>query len=308
MVFGKYRVYVCNIPLGRFDASKYQKDKKMKKIILPTDFSENAYNAIRYAVQLFEDVETTFYLLHTYTPPVFQVEYVLQSPSQLGLQDSYKTRAMQQLEALKQRLLKEFEITKHTFVTWADFNSLTEEILIKVKNEKADLVIMGTQGATNTREILFGTNATQVINKSVCPVIAVPSDFKYKVPQAILFPTDYEIDYKKEPLQQLFDLAEIHGSKMDVVHVSTGHDLSEKQVVNKQQLEDLLTGTDHSFHDLPDQDLIEGINQFQVDHSMNLLAMVRNKHTFFERMFVEPVIKKIGMTIEIPFMVVPYPN
>jgi len=47
----------------------------MKKIILPTDFSENAYNAIKYAVQLFKDVESTFYLLHTYTPPVFQVGY-----------------------------------------------------------------------------------------------------------------------------------------------------------------------------------------------------------------------------------------
>ncbi len=38
----------------------------MKKIILPTDFSEDAYNAIHYAVQLFNEVETTFYLFHTF--------------------------------------------------------------------------------------------------------------------------------------------------------------------------------------------------------------------------------------------------
>ena len=59
----------------------------MKKIILPTDFSESAYNAIRYAIHLHEDMETTFYLLHTYTPPIFQVEYVFQSPSRSGLDD-----------------------------------------------------------------------------------------------------------------------------------------------------------------------------------------------------------------------------
>ena len=212
----------------------------MKKIILPTDFSENAYNAIKYAVHLFKDVEATFYLLHTYTPPIFQVEYVLQSPSQVGLGDSYKMRAIEQLEALKQRLLEEFKNAEHTFVTWADFNTLTDEIEIMTKNEKADLVIMGTQGATNTREILFGTNTTQVISKATCPVIAVPSNFEYVAPKEILFPTDYEIDYEKEQLKQLLDISKNHGSNIEVIHVNTGHDLSDEQIKNKQKLNYLL--------------------------------------------------------------------
>ena len=73
----------------------------MKKIILPTDFSDNAYNAIRYAVQLFKDVETTFYLLHTYTPAIYQTEYVLESPGQIGLGDMYQENSQNQLEELK---------------------------------------------------------------------------------------------------------------------------------------------------------------------------------------------------------------
>lgn len=280
----------------------------MKKIIIPTDFSENAYNAVKYAVQLFKDVETTFYLLHTYTPPIFQVEYVFQSPSQIGLGDSYKTRAMEQLATLKKRLQEEFANAEHTFVTWANFNTLTDEILIMTKNEKADLVVMGTQGATNTREILFGTNTTQVIRKATCPVIAVPSNFKYVAPKEILFPTDYEIDYKKEQLQQLVNISKKHGSNIDVIHVSTGHDLSDEQGANKQKLEDLFAQTNNSFHDLPDQGVIEAINRFQSEKGMNLLVMVRNKRTFFERLFVEPVIKSIGFNIDIPLMVIPYSN
>lgn len=278
----------------------------MKKIVLPTDFSENAFNAIKYAIELFKDVETTFYLLHAYTPPIFQVEYVLQGSSQIGQGDSYKSKAMEQLEKLKQRLLEEFENAKHSYVMWADFNTLTDEILNMAKREKADLVIMGTQGATNTKEILFGTNTTQVINKSVCPVIAVPSKFKYERPKAILFPTDYEIDYLKEQLQQLLDITVNHGSNIHVIHVTTGYDLSDNQVVNKQKLNDLLVHTDHTFHDLPDQSVIDAINQFQAKKGMDLLVMVRNKRTFFERLFVEPVIKNIGLDINIPFMVIPY--
>ena len=280
----------------------------MKKIILPTDFSENAYNAIKYAVQLFKDVETTFYLLHTYTPPIFQVEYIFQSPSQIGLGDSYQTRAMKQLKELKKRLQKEFKDPKHKFVTRAAFNTLTDEILLMAKNQKSDLVIMGTQGATNTREILLGTNTTQVINKTICPVIALSSEFKYKTPKAILFPTDYEIDYDKEQLLQLLDIAKNHDSKIYVIHVSSGYDLTDNQLRNKHKLKEILAQTDHKFKDLPNQGVIEAINQFQNKRAMDLLVMVRNKHTFFERLFVEPVIKKIGLNIDIPLVVIPYSN
>jgi len=277
----------------------------MKKIILPTDFSENAYNAIKYAVQFFKDVETTFYLLHTYTPPIFRVEYVLQSPSQIGLEDSYKTKAMEQLAKLKQRLTEEFDNPKHTFITWADFNTLTDDILIMTKKVKADLVIMGTQGVTGTKEVLLGTNTTQVIRKTSCPVIVIPSSFEYVEPKKILFPTDYEIDYKKEQLQQLLELLKIHKANIDVIHVTTGHNLSEAQVENKQKLSGFFKGTSHKFHDLPDQGVIEAINQFKASNEINILVMIRNKHTFFERLFVEPVIKKIGLNIETPFMIIP---
>lgn len=88
----------------------------MKKIILPTDFSDNAYNAIRYAAQLFNDVETTFYLLHTYTPAIYQTEYVLDNPGQIGLGDIYHEDSQTQLEKLKTKLEEEFNNPAHTFI------------------------------------------------------------------------------------------------------------------------------------------------------------------------------------------------
>src|SRR5690606_41436610 len=44
----------------------------MKNILLPTDFSQNAWNAIDYALKLFKDDECLFYLLHSYSPPLVQ--------------------------------------------------------------------------------------------------------------------------------------------------------------------------------------------------------------------------------------------
>lgn len=277
----------------------------MKKIILTTDFSDNAYNAIKYAVQLFKDVEVTFYLINTYTPAIYQAEYVIHSPAQIGLGDVYQENSLAQLVELMEKLEKEFKNPKHTFVPHSAFNGLVEEVLDMVAKENADLVIMGTQGATGAKEILLGTNTVHVIKRATCPMIAIPSEFEYEIPKEILFPTDFEVDYQKEQLQQLLDIAENHMSSIEVIHASTGYELTENQLNNKQKLDSVLTKTAHLFHDLPSQGVIDAINNFQMKKRMNFLVMIQNKHTFLERLFIEPVIKKIGFHVNIPFMVIP---
>lgn len=277
----------------------------MKNIILPTDFSDNAYNAIKFALRLFKDVETAFYLINTYTPAIYQAEYVIHSPGQIGLGDVLQENSLSQLADLMDKLENGFKNPKHIFVPHSAFNVLVDEVLDMVKKENVDLVIMGTQGATGAKEIFLGTNAVHIIKKATCPVIAVPSGFEYETPKEILFPTDYEIDYQEEQLQELLDIAKEHISSIEVMHVSTGYELTEDQLKNKQKLDGILAQAAHLFHDLPNQGVIAAINSFQMKKRMNLLVMVQNKHTFLERLFIEPVIKKIGFHVNIPFMVIP---
>jgi len=277
----------------------------MKKIILPTDFSYNAYNAISYAMKLLKDVEATFYLLNTYTPAIYQTEYLLHSPGQIGLGDIYQSESLDHLDKLQKRLQREFKNPKHTILTHSAFNILVDEVSSMVTNEEADMVIMGTQGATGAKEIFLGTHTVHVIKKAACPVIAIPADFEYKTLKEILFPTDYEVEYSEEQLRNLLDLAEMHNSRLRVIHISSGYDLTEYQLQNKTKLEKILEKIPHLFHDLPNQEIITGINNFQLKNKMNMLVMIQNKHTFLESLFIEPVIKKIGFHVSIPFMVIP---
>lgn len=277
----------------------------MKKIILPTDFSYNAYNAISYAMNLLKDEEATFYLMNTYTPAIYQTEYLLHSPGQIGLGDIYQSESINQLEELQKQLQKEFKNPKHTIITHSAFNILVDEVSSMVANENADMVIMGTQGATGAKEIFLGTHTVHVIKKATCPVIAIPADFEYETPKEILFPTDFEVEYSEEQLTALLDLAELHESRIQVIHISSGYDLTEFQEQNKAKLEKILEKTPNLFHDLPSQEIITGINNFQLKNKMNMLAMIQNKHTFLESLFIEPVIKKIGFHVSIPFMVIP---
>ncbi len=280
----------------------------MKTIILPTDFSKNAYNAITYALKLFKDEPCRFYLLNTYTPAIYESEYILHSPGQIGLGDIYQSLSMENLEDLKKKLEGEFKNPKHTFVTHSVFNLLVDEVCHLAAREEVDMIIMGTQGATGAKEIFLGSHTVHVIKKAPCPVLAVPAGYAYEEPRAILFPTDYEVDYQHTRLSILMEIAAMHKSAVHVLHVSTGYELTEKQEKNKGGLSRMFTAHTHEFHDIPSQEIIDGINGFKAKKKVDLLAMVQNKHTFLERLFIEPVIKKIGFHVTIPFLVLPHPN
>ena len=88
------------------------------------------------------------------------------------------------------------------------------------------------------------------------------------------------------------------------MHVRTGYDLNVVQEKHKAQLEKLL-GNSALFHEVSDNGIIAAVNEFQVKTRINLLVMVQNKHAFMERLFIEPVIKKMGFHVTVPFMVLP---
>ena len=276
----------------------------MKRILLPTDFSDNSIKAISYALKIFKNTECKFYLMHTYMPPVYNAEYLVGSPGLIGLGDVMQETSMTQLEKLKSRLEKEYNNPNHSLVIHTAFNTLVNEVMETVESEGIHLVVMGTKGATGAEEILLGTNTVHVIRKANCPVLVVPPNFEYENPLEILFPTDYEIEYKQEKLSPLLEIANEHGSQINVLHVSTGYELTPDQERQKKALETIL-GNKALFHNVPNNEIIDAINAFQAKEKINLLVMVQNKHTFMERLFIEPVIKKIGFHVTIPFMVIP---
>ena len=137
----------------------------MKRILLPTDFSENAYNAISYALQLFAEDECTFYLLHTYIPVDTTGGMLVNTYSALQLEEATRDAAGKRMKLLEEKLLKEYPNPKHSFEKILTFNLVVSEILASVKEYKIDLIIMGTQGATGAKEIFLGTHTMFTIKK-----------------------------------------------------------------------------------------------------------------------------------------------
>jgi len=276
----------------------------MKKILLPTDFSENAYNAIQYAVQLFSGEECAFYLLNTYTPILYDNEYLIYSSTQPTLTEIYKNNSLKGLNRVLRKIKKNFPDEKHEYHKISSFNMLTDEMKEQVKEKEIDLVVMGTQGATGADEILFGTHTVQAIKKTKCPLLAIPSHFEYKPPKNILFPTDYESDLPKL-LDILKDIATNATSNIHILHVYFGAALSDEQEKRKKALAQAFKNNTHHFYSIEEKSVPQAIYDFQEDNPVDMLVMINNKHSFFENLLFRPVINEIGFHVKVPFLVIP---
>ena len=278
----------------------------MKQILLPTDFSENSWNAITYALELFKDEECTFHLLNAYTPAIYRLDYVIRYPEQFGLVDAVRNTSRRNLFKVVSRINSEFtKNEKHHFQTHAKFDTLLSSVRDSVKQLEIDLIVMGTKGATGAKEILFGSNTVHIFNDVKCPVLAIPSDFTYEAPHEILFPTDLEALYKHSSLKILKEIVKLNNARLNTMHVSSGYELNEKQQRNKDELESMFKGSAYLFHDIHTMEITHAINEFQIKHKINLLAMINNKHSFFENIFFKNTIKQIGFHLNVPFLVIP---
>ena len=277
----------------------------MKNILLPTDFSDNSWNAIKYALQLFKDEKCTFHLLNTFTPVIYNVEYLQVSSAQFGLVDAMKEVSTKGLKTMSDRINKEFKNPNHKISEISSFNLLIEEIRELDRAHLIDFIVMGTKGATGAKEILFGSNTIHVLKSVKCPVLAIPSDFEYETPLEILFPTDFNINYNKSHINPIKAIAKQYNSRVNVLHVSTGYDLTEMQYKNMKTLEASLKDIANIFHEVRNQNIDDAINEFQIKAKINLLIMINNKHSFFENLFFKSTINKIGLHLNIPFLVIP---
>jgi len=277
----------------------------MKKILLPTDFSENAYNAISYAANAFKDEECIFYLLNTYTPVLYDSEYILYNSTQPNLAEAYKKNSLSGLRKVERKINRDFNNPKHQFEKISAFNLLIDEMKEQLKSKEIDLVIMGTQGATGAEEILIGTNTVHAINKLKAPLLMIPSGYEYQSPVNILFPTDYELHFSTPQLEPLLSLAKNHTSRVNVLHVYLGKDLDNKQEENKRNLAKVLKDVSPHFYTREDKSVSKAIKKYQEENAVDFLFMLNNKRSFFENLLFRPVVNKIGFHIKVPFMVIP---
>ena len=266
----------------------------MKKILLPTDFSKNARKAIDYALYLFEKEACTFYLLHAY--------YI--APSAPG----NKMTAQKDLEQLV-RTLQNKNNPNHRFKGVLESDSVINLINRTVIDNTVHFIFMGTKGSSALREIFMGGNTTDVLKYLVpaCPVVAVPDGYDYDLPDEIVFATDFKHAFKKPELAPLITLAKLWNSKLNVVHIHAEKELDHDQKKNKELLKNRLKRLKSGFMEITMEDTIAGTlrNLERENPAIGMVALLKTKHGFFQKLLREPVIRNMAFHTEVPLLVLP---
>lgn len=275
----------------------------MRVIIVPTDFSENAFNALRCAQQYFKYEKAKFVIVHTYADEVYENKAVITR----DLLEEYKEiKRKASEEALAQVLERAAAFApnpKHTFETRAIFGTLLDEVNTLVNNQDADLVVMGTQGKTADRRITYGSNTLQVIKYVKCPVLGIPLDFKYNRPERILFPSELMIPYKGRELKMISCLAKSFRAQVHLLYISNFDRLSLRQEDVRAAWEYRFRESEQTYTRHNDGDIASIINDYITENEINMVVMVNSQHTYMETLLNKSAIDEVGLNTNIPFLI-----
>lgn len=276
----------------------------MKNILIPTDFSDNAWNAISYALRLLRQEKCKFYFLHTYSPAFYRIDYALGGASYGGIPDVGLDISLAGLENTLKNVREQFPNKNHTFEIVSAFNMLTDKINEFSEKKDIDFIVMGTKGATGAKQIFLGSNTVFVLRKAKVPVLVIPESYVFRPIKNILFPSDFLSIYKKEEVYTIIELARMFGADITIFHVWEVQNLTERQEKHKNLLLKQFKNVAFEQVQVKGKNLPEAILEYIDTNEIDLLAMMNRDHSFFERILIKQNIDQIGFHVQIPFLVV----
>ncbi|MDF1676169.1 MAG: universal stress protein [Vicingaceae bacterium] len=275
----------------------------MITILLPTDFSNNAKNAIFYALELYKNQEVNFILMNAFHPTHDDMANSITGGSLNDLLSQASEKQLQELIAeIKSK--KQLNNKKHSFSFKSVYGSLVEIIDTFVDKHPIDLIVMGAKGMSAVEKIVFGSNTYAVIKEVDCPALVIPDKVSYSSPSTISIATDFKEIKKKNIFATLQSLVKDFKPEITLFNVteemkSIGAD--EKQMA--QSITNILDVEDIKTSYFKHEDVIYGTKEYVKQHNTSLMVLVNKKRNFFEDLFHISFTKQISFHAEIPLLI-----
>lgn len=264
----------------------------MKKILVPTDFSENAYNALNFAIAFANEFGSEISLIHTFklyssTGMFISVESYMEDDARKDLAEMIR-------ETLPK--LKNGATIKHKL-----FRGDAAPVIASVADKEGyDLIIMGTQGASGLKEVFTGSTTNGVIKAGKTPLLMIPEAFAYRPVKTAVFAIDQDEISSGAVLTPLIKIARMFQTKINVFHQDTG----EEDHGIKARIKEFLDPLEATYHfSLDRQRITDSIDDFVQETSADLLCMIRRKRSFLENIFHQSVTTEKAFHSQVPLLV-----
>jgi nucleotide-binding universal stress UspA family protein len=277
----------------------------IKRILVPTDFSENARTAYEYAIDLAEKHKASIDVIHIYTPvddgiPMIAPDRVSSIELKTQLTD-FVTHSIEDDDDEGYISMRKVKVNAEL-----KFGGVSDTI-IDLSKKDYDLVVMGSVGTGSFAEIVFGSVTTKVAQDAFCPVLVVPKNSRFHDIKNLLYACDFKHKSFKHPAL-IAEVATLFKSKIDLVYVKDkdgksenyAQDLSDMQAVFATQAPLLTVKT----HIIEEEDVFYGINQFAESHKTDMVVLVTKHYSFLEKAFRSSVTKAMAMYTQLPLWII----
>lgn len=265
----------------------------MKNIIVPTDFSENAKDALIFAIRIANEFGSKIHLINcvntlTSTGIYTDVDNLLKKAE--------GNRLNKMIEEVSGHIKKPASIR-----ALALKGEVVSTIHIYTQVSDADLIVMGTKGASGLREILLGTNTQGVIRQIDVPTLVVPADGQTRKLDKIALAIDNQALGSESILQPFIKLSKAFASQTILFHANSQNE--EKDI--DPSIYEFLKDLEYSkyIHYGSDKNAGKSIRDFVEEEDIGLLTLVRRHRNFVDRIFHKSITNKEVFHSKVPLLV-----
>lgn len=260
----------------------------MEKILVPTDFSEEADNALNLAVDIASKNGSELVLLNIVEVPSgsgltsFNVEGEMDTSMGAGMDDVFVVKMIERSKKKIKELATDNRLSNIHVHTTVEIGNAFAGISKAIKDHEVSLIIMGTKGSSGWEEILVGSNTEKVVRRAKCPVIAVKHPVKLDDIEDIVFATNLEAE-QSHVVNELVKLQKLTKGKLHIVRINTPNNFDTSRSI-KRQMEafvknhQLQNYTLNIYDDVVEED---GIVRFSEDIDADMIAMATHGRTGF---------------------------
>lgn len=273
----------------------------MKTILVPTDFSECAHHAARFAADIARRSDAKIIFLHVIDIPSYEFGILpgqdsTNVPEMLFLMK----RARQQFkELLTQDFLKGVEVAEAV-----QMDGVYDSIDKQAKEHGVGLIVMGTHGTSGfTSEFFVGSNTDKVVRQSSIPVIALRHQVSVDGIKRIVFASDFE-ETEKIPFAPFKEMADILGAHVQLLRVVSPDDFafSGEMIPRMREFAEKHGIEEHSCHIHTAASVQNGIVEFARMNGAGLIGTVTHGRRGLSLLLNGSITSDITSTSHVPVM------
>ncbi|TRX04186.1 universal stress protein [Flavobacterium gawalongense] len=253
----------------------------MKRILVPTDFSEHAEDALKVAAQIAKKNNCEIFLLHMLELPS-QMSDAISGGSGIPEVMLFIKKANETFQKIKERpYLNGISVSETV-----QFERASDGILSFCKKNKIDLIIMGSHGSSGIEEMLIGSNTEKVVRLSDIPVLVIKKDIGKFEARNFVFASDFSKEIKK-PFKKMIEFTKIFDANLFLVMICTPNSFKTTLVAEKV-MNDFIADFDiqnYSFHIFNDVNIENGILNFSNTINADLIGLCTHGRTGLAHFF-----------------------